>query len=51
MYGTFGSSADVSPLADAMSGFSGPLGEVSTKVSAVTRNLMASPSNINKDMQ
>ena len=51
MYGTFGSSADESPLAGTMSGFSGPLGEVSTKFSAVTRNLMGSPANINKDMQ
>jgi hypothetical protein len=51
VYGTFGSSADASPTAVTMSGFSGPLGDVSTKFSAVTRNLMGSPANINKYSQ
>jgi hypothetical protein len=50
MYGTFGSSADGSPPAAAMSLLSGPLGEVSTKVSAVTRNLIVSPANVYEDM-
>jgi hypothetical protein len=48
MYGTFGSSAGASPLTVTMSGVSGPLGEVSTKVSAVTRNLIGSPANVTK---
>lgn len=51
VYGTFGSSTDASPTAVTMSGFSGPLGDVSTKFSAVTRNLMGSPANINKYTQ
>ena len=43
MYGTFGSSVDVSVLVLGISAFSGLLGEVSTNVSAVTRNLIVSP--------
>lgn len=51
VYGTFGSSTVASPTAVTISGFSGPLGDVSTKFSAVIRNLMGSPENINKYTQ
>jgi hypothetical protein len=48
MYGTFSSSAGASALTETISGVSGPLGEVSINVSAVTRNLIGSPANVTK---